>query len=538
MVVRHNRRLIYKVSLVALALLLTTSAVSCETTKRIVLRIDGEERIVETSASTVRDLLREQGITLGEWDRVEPPSWSELPRSSTVMVVRVREEKARTPIPFARQVVKDEALPEGEMRLLQAGKAGTLEYTYRVSFDGAHPLDRHLISQRVITESLPEIVAVGVSGRAASVPISGTIAYLANGNAWIIRHNSAERRPLTFTGDLDGRVLALSGDGQHLLFTRTTISGTIASSNELPPFNQLWLLDTRILQEEPRPLAAMNVIYAEWAGNGRAFAYSTADTTRSTPGWKARNDLTVVHLDDMTPEQILPPSAGQLYSWWGTRYAWSPDGTRFAYATAEAIGTIDVATGHEHPLTRFPAFHTYGEWVWVPKVSWSPDGRYLACVVHRAADSGEPEDSPFFDLAILDTENETQIILVPQVGMWADPIWSHPIADLYGVTRVALLYGVADVPTQSASSGYQLYMMDRDGSNRLRLQPATWTASASGVDAAWSPVSREIACIWRGDLYLINPDTLQSWPLTRGITCEKVQWSHAYWDATAGTGPS
>ena len=261
--------------------------VGCEAQKRIVLQADGQERILETSAATVRDALREAEITLGAWDRVEPSLWMELPRSAIIRVIRVREQSERQTLPFGRQIVRDEALPEGKTRLLQSGQTGTLEITYRVSLDGPQEIDRQLVAQQVITEARSEIIAVGATNDLPAVPLSGTVAYLANGNAWIIRRSSSDRRPVTFSGDLDGRVLDLSANGQFLLFTRQPAPATAISTT----LNSLWVLDTRILQEGPQPLGVSNVLYAEWSHDGTRIAYSTGEGAQGSPGWKAHNDL-------------------------------------------------------------------------------------------------------------------------------------------------------------------------------------------------------------------------------------------------------
>ena len=509
---------------ILLLVLLGVCAAGCQTSKRVVLRVDGQEHVIETSAATVRDVLREAGVSLGEWDRVEPGLWAEIPRSATITVIRVQERTKREPIPFTRQVVKDEALPEGRMRLLQAGRAGTTEFTYRVSLDGSEEIDRQLVAQRTITDARPEIVAVGSSSKLAAVPITGTMAYVANGNAWILRRSSAEKRPVTFSGDLDGRVFDLSENGQYLLFTRMAASPSVSSTQTLPPFNELWVLDTRILQEGPKPLGVTNVVYAEWAADGRSMAYSTAESVQGSPGWKARNDLWMMSFQGLTKTQILPPSSSGVYSWWGTEYAWNPDKKCFAYATADTIGTIDATTGLRSPLLQFPVFHTYGEWVWVPKVSWSPEGRYLACVAHNVAPGGKAEDSPLFDLWILDTQGDARTRLVERVGMWAAPTWSAPWRDKYDMSHVDIAYGVAQLSSYSQYSPYNLYVMDRDGSNKTQLLPPQGQSGLGNLDVAWAPSGRQLICVWQGDIYLVAPDSLRYWPLTSGIICEKLEW--------------
>jgi hypothetical protein len=154
--------------------------------------------------------------------------------------------------------------------------------------------------------------------------------------------------------------------------------------------------------------------------------------------------------------QVLSPSAESVYSWWGTRYAWSPDGLYFAYAEADQVGLIDAVSGERTPLIQFPVYHTYGEWVWTPGLSWSPDSRFIACVVHGPSETGEesPEDSPIFDLWVVSTVAETdtgaqvKVKLVSQAGMWAAPHWS-PVQVVLERQESAIAYGRAQDPYNS-----------------------------------------------------------------------------------------
>jgi uncharacterized protein YabE (DUF348 family) len=58
----------------------------------VTIVVDGGQRVVQTSGATVRDVLQENGVTLGELDRVEPDLWVETTPDMTVTVVRVEEK--------------------------------------------------------------------------------------------------------------------------------------------------------------------------------------------------------------------------------------------------------------------------------------------------------------------------------------------------------------------------------------------------------------------------------------------------------------
>ena len=226
----------------------------------------------------------------------------------------------------------------------------------------------------------------------------------------------------------------------------------------------------------------------------------------------------------ITRTQILPPSSSGLYSWWGTRFAWSQDSKSFAYATADRVGVLDAQTGKATPLVQFPVFYTQGEWVWTPRVSWSPEGRYLACVVHNLGQTNRAEDSPFFDLWILDTQGEASARLVERVGMWADPTWSALWLDGEGNERAEIAYGLAQIANYSQNSPYSLYLMDRDGSNKTRLLPLSGQTGLTNVDLAWSPYGRQLICAWQGSLYLLSPDSGKYQQLTGMTGGENVRW--------------
>lgn len=491
--------------LASFLVLLTALIASCRADKEIKILADGQERTLRTRAATVRDALREAGITLGNLDRTEPDLWVEIEPGLTVSVKRVEErfQVITETIPFGRKVLKNEALPEGERKLIQPGRLGEAEITYRLVLENGQEKERKAIQRRTVREPLDEVIVVGVEGTLPSVPISGTIAYLSAGNAWVMRETSGGRRPLTSEGDLDQRVFALSPDGKRLIFSRGL------AAEPPTPLNSLWIIDTTIVGEEARPLGIEEVIWGEWAPEGKRFAYSTAERTGGAPGWKARNDLWLVNIsEDMTSQvitlsvtQILPPTTAGPYSWWGTNYSWAPDGKSLAYATAEEIGLVEISKRERRPLVKFPVYYTYGEWVWVPSLSWSPDGRFLVSVVHSVPEEEKnfPEDSPFFDVMVIEVEGDLRVPLVRESGMWAAPLWSPASG---GASRI--LYGQAQTPRNSASCLYDLYLMDRDGSNKARLFPSGDEPGLTIPQMAWSPEGDKVVFVYEDNLYLLD----------------------------------
>lgn len=495
---------------------------------RIIVEADGKQVPVQVnSGTTVQMALQQAGITLGNLDRVTPPSFTILASGDQVQVTRVREEFTLQEeiVPFKSIKVSNESMPVDEKPVLtQPGKNGIRQVTYRRVFEDEQEVSNTIIKDELIVEPLDEIYMVGVQRPFSPINIPGRLAYLAGGNAWVMEGSTGDRRPVVTTGDLDGRVFSLSPKGEWLLFTRTETPAnaeaaaagqpqTAATEDAASRINTLWAVD--LTEEGARPvnLKVENVIhFADWVpGRGLTVAYSTVEPRETAPGWQANNDLhlltfaatgTVAKL-----EEIIETNAGGLYGWWGTAYAFSPDGARLAYARPDSIGLVDMEEKTTTELLAVTPFQTGSDWAWVPGMAWSPDGRVLYTVTHAPkAGLENQETSPLFDLTAVVMDGP-MISVVPQAGMFAYPNTSNPLPGLG--TQVAFLQAI--FPEQSDSRRYRVAVMDRDGSNRSTIFPPDdfqgMDPDPKGID--WSPEPFENGSLWlavnyRGDLYLVD----------------------------------
>ena len=480
-------------------------------TLTVSLRSDGEtQSLTLPTGSTVRDALRNASITLAELDRVRPPETSLLLSGMAITVTRVIQssEQVTETIPFSAQTQPDATLPPGESRILQAGRNGILATNYRLTYEDGELVSRVDIGQEILVAPVTEITRVGLKDNFNTVPLSGTLVYLSNNNAYLMREVSGNKRNLTSEGDLDGRVLALSPNGRWLLYTR-------ANTDTL---NSLWYLDTLLAQPEPQSLKINGVAWADFSPDGKTLAYSRAEPAPGLPGFKALNDLSLLPFNDGKPgraKEILKPSSTAQYAWWGATYRWSPDSRLIAYANTEEIGVISLTARLTRtlPITDFTAYNTRSTWAWTPTVDWTPDGEFLAATLHVPSPTGESaEDSPAFDVAELQVSGTLQLRLISGAGMWANPQWLTRGAD-----DIRLIFGLAETPYASDTSPYTLYMMDRDGSNRRVLFPTGDAVPIDGLpDYAIAPDGSGIVVVYQGDLYLINFNN----GLTRRMTAD------------------
>jgi uncharacterized protein YabE (DUF348 family) len=140
------------------------------------LTADGATQTLTLPAgSTVSQALQAAGIVIGNLDKAEPPLYTVLKNGDSVTLTRVEErfETEEQVIPFERQIVRNESLPEGETRLVQAGANGSQELTYRIVLENGEEISRSIVKTVVLKESVPEIVMVGAQASFAPLPIPG-----------------------------------------------------------------------------------------------------------------------------------------------------------------------------------------------------------------------------------------------------------------------------------------------------------------------------------------------------------------------------
>lgn len=501
---------------------------------RITLIADGRgQTFAYPNPATVDEFLRDPdiGIELGESDRVEPSRFTQLTDGMRITVVRVTEktECERTDIPYKQTTILYEALGPGEQQIGQAGQNGILETCYRISYDDGVEASRVVINTTTIVTPQDEVIYLGPDGEVEPVTIMGTIAYMSNGNAWVIRGSSTAKRLLTTSGDIDdrGSVFSLSPDGRQLLFARKTNPSDADNS-----FNHLWLIPDVTQNTDPISLIPGDVLYADWVpGQQNMISYSTGEVTASAPGWQSLNDLYQMRIDPATGaslnlDPIVEPSSGGggLYGWWGTRFQWSPDGQQLAWVRSDSLGLVDIETGELlPPLLNYAVLRPVGDWSWRATASWSPDSTLLATTVHGAPLGSElPQNSPAFNLAITDASGNYQAEIVKNVGIWSAPQYSpfDPSTD-NEFPRGYLAYLRARDPFNSINGEYDLVVADRDGSNARVIFPPPnqkgLTAQASifnNREFAWSPDGQQIAFIYQGNLWIVDVESGVSHQLT------------------------
>ncbi len=498
---------------------------------------DGLENQVEIEAgSTVQEAIDAVGLQVGNLDRAQPPVFTVLTDGETIQIVRVEEEflVEQVVIPYEQQVLRNESLPEGEQRLVQPGINGLQEITTRKVFEDGVEVSASLVKSVIVEEPIPEIVMVGSQTPFASIPIPGRLVYLSGGNAWLMETTTGIRRPVVTSGDLDGRVFRLSPDGSWLLFTRHEEADDV--------INSLWAAEVGGESPLEIDLEVTNVVhFADWSPQSKqTLAYSTVEPREAPPGWQANNDLSIVTFSSSgwisRRNQLLEANSGGIYGWWGSTFAWAPDGRRLAYARPDGVGLVDLSEDLAISLLDITPLQTNSDWAWVPGLAWGPDGNVIYTVDHAPPQGVEtPEESPWFDLQAVPLLGGPNLSLVSDVGMFAYPVPSPPLSAIGTELSYQVAYLKSIFPSQSKSSRYHLLVMDRDGSNHRVLFPPDGAQGLDPQQVIWSPAPLEtdpgnasashvLAVIYQGNLWLVDALTGEGWQLTGDGLISRIDW--------------
>ncbi len=484
-------------------------------TSTVDVRIKVDQEIINITlpvGSTVSDAIQASSIELSLSDKIAPPGYTELVEGMEIQVTRIveRSEIVVMVLPFERQIMKNESLPEGEVRLLQPGENGQEEITYQIIEEEGIEKSRVAIRRIVLEAPVPEILMVGTQQGYTPITFPGTIVYVSSRNAWLIDGETGNRRPVVSTGDLDGRVLELSPDSRWLLFTR--------EFDDLENgINALWLIDVTDPQAIPIDLKVRNIIHhAEWspdsptALSNYTITYSTVEPRPSPPGWQANNDLQMLEMTNagtvIQRKIILETNPGGQYGWWGTTFSWSPDADLLAYSRADSIGLVDLEEGTFTELVEIVPYETQGDWAWLPPIAWGSNSEILYFVRHgKPVGLEQPETSQVFDIMALYRKQSTMGPLLRQSGMFSYLATSPERNGTLSADKsytLALLQAID--PLESEISRYRLVMMDRDGSNQKTIFPTEGDVGLEPGRIIWAPDGSHIATIYQDNLWVID----------------------------------
>ncbi|MFD0677093.1 MULTISPECIES: ubiquitin-like domain-containing protein [unclassified Paenibacillus] len=137
--------------------------IAIEHAQPVQLTADGETKTLYTVAKTVGTALSELKVPVGELDKVSPAIDANLAENRAIQIVRVKKETEEVTEPIAFDVEKknDPQLVKGKEQIVQEGQEGLLLKTKEKLFEDGKLVSEQVVDEKVKSESINKIVAIG-----------------------------------------------------------------------------------------------------------------------------------------------------------------------------------------------------------------------------------------------------------------------------------------------------------------------------------------------------------------------------------------
>lgn len=130
----------------------------------VTMILDQKETKVKTKAYTVEQFLKEQDISLGEKDVVEPSRATDIVEGITISISTEKTitETKKEVIPYKTEVRKTSNLKAGEQMVEQVGVNGIKENIYKVTTFNGEVVSEALIESNNLVDVQTEIILEGI----------------------------------------------------------------------------------------------------------------------------------------------------------------------------------------------------------------------------------------------------------------------------------------------------------------------------------------------------------------------------------------
>lgn len=154
--------------------------IKVEKAVNVQLVIDGQEKTVLTNSDNVEQMLNEEGIKLGEQDKISPAKGELIKSGLKIVVTRfnTKIEKKVEPIQFATEVKKDPDLKEGQKKVVQEGAAGEKEVSVKIVYQDGKEISRTVVQEKVTKKPTSKVIVMGTL-KTMALSRGGSISYSA-----------------------------------------------------------------------------------------------------------------------------------------------------------------------------------------------------------------------------------------------------------------------------------------------------------------------------------------------------------------------
>lgn len=138
-------------------------ALTIDTPKVVTIVADQRRYVLVSTATTVGQLLAQQGISLATTDHVSTLRDAPVRDGMRLEITRVRYKRVvtRTAVGYTTAKRPDGSLPKGTEQVVRAGRKGLLERVYVIAYVDGKPTGRELLDSQVVQPAVARIVRYG-----------------------------------------------------------------------------------------------------------------------------------------------------------------------------------------------------------------------------------------------------------------------------------------------------------------------------------------------------------------------------------------
>jgi len=189
--------------------------ISIEKAKAVKVLVDGKVTEVRTPVTTIGEIIKKEGIKLGQLDKVSPALTEKISPGMEIKITRVAEklQNIESQIPFTIERKKNNKISIGIKKLLQQGQPGIRSKVIKITYENGKPIKKEVVSDKIIKKPVPQIIAVGtlrvVSRGGHSFASSRSLVVNATAYTYTGNRTATGRKPLRGMAAVDPDVIPL-----------------------------------------------------------------------------------------------------------------------------------------------------------------------------------------------------------------------------------------------------------------------------------------------------------------------------------------
>lgn len=142
----------------------TMNVISIKRAVPVNLVIDGQLKKVMSFKDTVNEVVKDNGIVMGQLDRYEGSKPGDsVEADMNIEVVRVKEEviAEKEQIPFNILEKPNKTMSDGETKIVNAGENGVKEKYYKITYENGKTIERSFLNEEIVKAAIDQIVEYG-----------------------------------------------------------------------------------------------------------------------------------------------------------------------------------------------------------------------------------------------------------------------------------------------------------------------------------------------------------------------------------------